>query len=221
MDLKYVQTTCPYCGTGCSFNLVVKDGKVVGTAPYQRSPVNEGKVCPKGTYAHEFINSPDRLTKPLIKKDGKFVEATWEEAIKLITEKFKSYKPDECAVLSSARVSNEENYAMMKFARGVLKTRHIDHCARLCHSSTVAGLANIFGSGAMTNSIPDIAESKCVFVIGSNTFENHPLIGRQIMKAKANGAKVVYVDPRKTPTGKQADLFIQFYSEQMSVFSTA
>ena len=73
MDLKYVQTTCPYCGTGCSFNLVVKDGKVVGTAPYQRSPVNEGKVCPKGTYAHEFINSPDRLTKPLIKKDGKFV----------------------------------------------------------------------------------------------------------------------------------------------------
>ena len=101
---------------------------------------------------------------------------------------------------------------MMKFARGVLKTRHIDHCARLCHSSTVAGLANIFGSGAMTNSIPDIAESKCVFVIGSNTFENHPLIGRQIMKAKANGAKVVYVDPRKTPTGKQADLFIQFYS---------
>ncbi|WP_214036669.1 molybdopterin-dependent oxidoreductase, partial [Methanospirillum sp.] len=146
MDLKYVQTTCPYCGTGCSFNLVVKDGKVVGTAPYQRSPVNEGKVCPKGTYAHEFINSPDRLTKPLIKKDGKFVEASWEEAIKLIADKFKSYKPDECAVLSSARVSNEENYAMMKFARGVLKTRHIDHCARLCHSSTVAGLANIFGS---------------------------------------------------------------------------
>ncbi|KAF5091474.1 Formate dehydrogenase H [anaerobic digester metagenome] len=212
MDLKYVQTTCPYCGTGCSFNLVVKDGKVVGTAPYHRSPVNEGKVCPKGTYAHEFINSPDRLTKPLIKKDGKFVEASWEEAIKLIADKFKSYKPDECAVLSSARVSNEENYAMMKFARGVLKTRHIDHCARLCHASTVAGLANIFGSGAMTNSIPDIAQSKCVFVIGSNTFENHPLIGRQIMKAKSNGAKVVYVDPRKTPTGKQADLFLQFYS---------
>ena len=149
MDLKYVQTTCPYCGTGCSFNLVVKDGKVVGTAPYHRSPVNEGKLCPKGTYAHEFINSPDRLTKPLIKKDGKFVEATWDEALKLIAEKFKSYKPDECACLASARVSNEDNYAMMKFARGVLKTKHIDHCARLCHASTVAGLANIFGSGAI------------------------------------------------------------------------
>ncbi|HOT04152.1 MAG TPA: formate dehydrogenase subunit alpha, partial [Methanolinea sp.] len=80
MNAKYVQTTCPYCGTGCSFNLVVMDGKVTGTAPYQRSPVNEGKVCPKGTYAHEFINAPDRLTKPLIKKDGKFVEASWDEA---------------------------------------------------------------------------------------------------------------------------------------------
>ncbi|HNT08151.1 MAG TPA: molybdopterin-dependent oxidoreductase, partial [Methanoculleus sp.] len=95
MTLQYVATTCPYCGTGCSFNLVVQDGKVVGTAPYRRSPVNEGKVCPKGTYAHEFVNSPDRLTKPLIKKDGKFVEATWDEAYDLIAQKFKSYKPDE------------------------------------------------------------------------------------------------------------------------------
>jgi len=91
MDMKYVQTTCPYCGTGCSFNLVVKDGKVVDTAPYHRSPVNEGKLCPKGTYAHEFVNREDRLTTPLIKKDGKFVEATWEEANALIAEKFKGY----------------------------------------------------------------------------------------------------------------------------------
>jgi formate dehydrogenase alpha subunit len=212
MDLKYVQTTCPYCGTGCSLNLVVKDGKVVGTAPYHRSPVNEGKVCPKGTYAHEFINREDRLTKPLIKKDGQFVEATWDEAYDLIASKFKSYKPSELAVLSSARTSNEENYALMKFARGVLKTTHIDHCARLCHASTVAGLAAAFGSGAMTNSIGDIAESKCVFIIGSNTFEQHPLIGRRVMQAKKNGAKLIYADPRFTATGKQADLYMQFVS---------
>jgi formate dehydrogenase alpha subunit len=212
MDLKYVQTTCPYCGTGCTFNLVVKDGKVIGVDPYHRTPVNEGKLCPKGVYAHEFVNREDRLTKPLIKKDGKFVEATWNEAYDLIATKFKQYKPDECACLSSARVSNEENYAMMKFARGVLKTRHIDHCARLCHASTVAGLASTFGSGAMTNSILDIAESKCCFIIGSNTFEQHPLIGRKVMQAKANGAKIIYADPRLTPTGKQADLYMQFRS---------
>ncbi|NYT07596.1 MAG: formate dehydrogenase subunit alpha [Methanomicrobiales archaeon] len=212
MQMKYVQTTCPYCGTGCTFNLVVENNKVTGVAPYQRSPVNQGKVCPKGTYAHEFINHPDRLTKPLIKKDGKFVEASWDEAYDLIAKKFKQYKPDECACLSSARVSNEENYAMMKFARGVLKTRHIDHCARLCHASTVAGLASTFGSGAMTNSILDIAESKCCFIIGSNTFEQHPLIGRKVMQAKAKGAKIIYADPRFTPTGKQADLYMQFRS---------
>ncbi len=212
MELKYVQTTCPYCGTGCSLNLVVKDGKVVGTAPYQRSPVNEGKLCPKGTYAHEFINREDRLKVPLIKKDGKFVESTWEEANALIVEKFKGYKPDECAVLSSARTSNEDNYALMKFARGALKTRHIDHCARLCHASTVAGLAAAFGSGAMTNSIGDIAESKCVFIIGSNTFEQHPLIGRRVMQAKRAGAKLIYADPRYTCTAKQADLYLQFRS---------
>ena len=212
MTLKYVQTTCPYCGTGCSFNLVVQDGKVVGTAPYRRSPVNEGKVCPKGTYAHEFVNSPDRLTRPLIKKDGKFVEATWDEAYSLIASKFKSYKPDEIAVLSSARTSNEENYALMKLARGVFKTRHIDHCARLCHASTVAGLAASFGSGAMTNSILDIADSKCVFIIGSNTFEQHPLIGRKVMQAKKNGAKIIYADPRYTATAKQADLYMPFVS---------
>ncbi len=212
MTLKYVATTCPYCGTGCSFNLVVKDGKVVGTAPYRRSPVNEGKVCPKGTYAHEFVNSPDRLTKPLIKKDGKFVEATWDEAYNLIAQKFKSYKPDEFAALASARVSNEENYLLMKFARGVMKSRHVDHCARLCHASTVAGLAGAFGSGAMTNSILDIADSKCVFVLGSNTFEQHPLIGRKIVQAKQKGAKVIYADPRYTATARQADLYMPFVS---------
>jgi formate dehydrogenase alpha subunit len=212
MNVNYVQTTCPYCGTGCSFNLVVSEGKVVGTAPYQRSPVNEGKVCPKGTYAHEFVNSPDRLTKPLIKKDGKFVEASWDEAYDLIAKKLKSYKPDEIACLSSARTSNEENYAMLKFARGTLKTRHIDHCARLCHASTVAGLAASFGSGAMTNSIGDIAQAKCVFILGSNTFEQHPLIGRRVMQAKMNGAKIIYADPRLTPTGKKADLYMPFVS---------
>jgi len=212
MEFKYVPTTCPYCGTGCGFNLVVKDKKVVGVQPWQRNPVNEGKLCPKGNYAWEFINSPDRLTKPLIKKDGKFVEASWDEAYKLIVSKFKSYKGEEMACLSSARVSNEENYLMQKFARAVLKTPNIDHCARLCHASTVVGLAGAFGSGAMTQSIADIAESKCLLVIGTNTFEQHPLIGRRIMQARANGAKIIYADPRLTPTGKQADLFLQFYS---------
>ena len=212
MDIKYVSTTCPYCGTGCGFNLVVRNGKVFDVAHWQRAPVNGGKLCPKGRYAHEFINSPDRLTKPLIKKEGRFVEATWDEAYDLIAERFGSYKPDEMACLSSARTSNEENYLMQKFARVALKTPHVDHCARLCHSSTVAGLAAVFGSGAMTNSIRDIVESKCIFIIGSNTFEQHPLIARSVVRARTNGAKVIVADPRYTPTARQADLYMPFVS---------
>jgi len=212
MDIKYVSTTCPYCGTGCGFNLVVRDGKVFDVAHWQRAPVNGGKLCPKGRYAHEFINSPDRLTTPLIKKDGTFVEATWDEAYDLITEKFRSYKPGEMACLSSARTSNEENYLMQKFARVALKTPNVDHCARLCHSSTVEGLAAVFGSGAMTNSIKDIADSKCVFVLGSNTFEQHPLIARSIVRARESGGKVIVADPRFTPTARQADLYMPFVS---------
>ncbi len=212
MEIRYLSTTCPYCGTGCGFNLVVRDGKVFDVAHWQRAPVNGGKLCPKGRYAHEFINSPDRLTKPLIKKEGRFVEATWDEAYDLIAERFGSYKPDEMACLSSARASNEENYLMQKFARVALKTPHIDHCARLCHASTVAGLAASFGSGAMTNSIQDISESKCVFVLGSNTFEQHPLIARSIIRARQGGAKVIVADPRYTPTAQQADLYMPFVS---------
>jgi formate dehydrogenase major subunit len=212
MEFKYVPTTCPYCGTGCSFNLVVKDGKVVGTAPFQRSPVNEGKVCPKGSYAHEFVNAPDRLKTPVIKKDGKFVEATWEEAYKLIASKLSKYSGEEIAVIGCARASNEDNYALQKFARCVLQTPNVDHCARLCHASTVAGLAQIFGSGAMTNSVSDLADTDCAFIIGSNNFEAHPLAGRRLMQAKAKGAKIIVCDPRRTPTAKQAHLHIQHYS---------
>jgi formate dehydrogenase major subunit len=212
MDVKYVPTTCPYCGTGCGFNLVVKDGKAVGVAPWHRNPVNDGKLCPKGNYAYEFIHSEDRLTKPLIRKGDEFVEASWDEAYDLIVKNFKKYKPEEMACLSSARVSNEENYLMQKFARAVLKTPNVDHCARLCHASTVVGLAGTFGSGAMTQSIADIAQAKSILIIGSNTFEQHPLIGRRVMQAKMNGAKIIYADPRMTATGKQADLHLPFYS---------
>jgi formate dehydrogenase major subunit len=212
MEMNYVPTTCPYCGTGCGFNLVVKDGKVVGVQPWHRNPVNEGKLCPKGNYAWEFVNAEDRLTTPLIKKDGKLVEASWDEAYNLIASKLKGYKPEEIGFFASARISNEENYLLAKFARAVVKTPNIDHCARLCHASTVAGLAAVFGSGAMTNSIGDIADSKCIFVIGSNTFEQHPLIARKMMIARKKGAKLIVADPRFTPTAKQADLYMPFYS---------
>jgi formate dehydrogenase major subunit len=193
-------------------NLLVQNGRVSGTAPYYRSPVNEGRICPKGTYCHQFISNPDRLKKPLIRKGDIFYESDWDVALDLIGRRLSAYDPDETAVLTSARCTNEDNYLAMKFARGVLKTRHIDHCARLCHSATMVGLSLAFGCSAMTNSIPDIGESDCILCLGSNTLEQHPLIGRQIIRARAKGSHLIYADPRYTPTAVQSDLFIQFYS---------
>ncbi len=212
MTLSEVTTICPYCGTGCSLNLVVRDGRVIGTSPYFRSPVNGGRLCPKGTYCHQFIHHAERLKKPLIRKGDIFYETDWDVAFEYMVSRLGKHLPEEMAVLTSARCSNEDNYIAMKFARGVLKTRHVDHCARLCHSSTMAGLLHAFGNGSMTNSIPDIGAADCILCLGSNTFEQHPLVGRQIIRARQRGATLIYADPRYTPTAIQADIFLQYYS---------
>lgn len=216
MSINLVSTICPYCGCGCGLNLVEKDGKVVGVEPWKRHPVNEGKLCPKGNFSYEFIHRDDRLTTPLIRKNGKLVPASWDEALNLIASKFKEIKskfgPEAMACFASARVTNEENYLMQKFARVALETPNIDHCARLCHGTTVAGLAKSLGSGAMTNSIRDIEEAKTIFIIGSNTFEDHPLIARRVIRAKEAGATLIVADPRFNMTAKHADLYVQFRS---------
>ncbi|AET63712.1 Formate dehydrogenase, alpha subunit (F420) [Methanothrix harundinacea 6Ac] len=207
-DMKFVATTCPYCGVGCGLLLAVRDERVVGVEPWQAHPINEGKLCQKGRYAHQFIHSEDRLKTPLIKRGGSFVPASWDEALQLIARRLSSYRPEEVFFLASAKATNEENYLFQKFARVVMKTNNVDHCARLCHSSTVSALAKAFGSGAMTNSILDLEEARCIFVIGSNTFEQHPLIGRRLVLARRRGAKVISADPRLTPTAKEADLHL-------------
>ncbi|MBM7854793.1 putative molibdopterin-dependent oxidoreductase YjgC [Desulfohalotomaculum tongense] len=133
-EVKKVKTICPYCGTGCSIELNVKDGRVVGVTSCD-GEVNGPALCVKGRFGYGFIHHPDRLTTPLIKKNGRFVEASWEETISLVAEKLTGIKndhgPDALAVLSSARCTNEENYLLQKFTRAVLGTNNIDHCARL------------------------------------------------------------------------------------------
>ena len=208
MDFKYVPSTCPYCGTGCGINLAVRDGKVSGIQPWHRNPVNEGKVCIRGNKSHEFVNNPARITTPLIKKDGKFAEASWEDAYREIAGKLKSIKPDEIGVVASARACNEDNYLLKSFAAGVLKTANIDYCGRRCNADAVKGISDAFGYGTMTNSIADMSEAKAILVIGSNPLEENPLIGRRVMMARINGAKIIVADPKKTATAKQADLYI-------------
>ena len=208
MDFKYVPSTCPYCGNGCGVNLVVRDGKFVGISPWHRNPVNEGKVCIRGNKSYEFVSSPERLVAPLIKKDGTFVEASWEDAYKEIAGAFKSVKGDAIGVVASARNSNEDSFVLKNFAANVLKTANIDYCGRRCNADAVKGLADAFGSGATTNSLADLSEAKAILIVGSNPLEENPLAGRRIILAKKNGAKIIVADARNTATARLADIYI-------------
>jgi formate dehydrogenase alpha subunit len=200
--LSKTRTTCVYCGVGCQIDLNVNGGNEIVrvTSPVGVVP-NNGNLCVKGRFGMEFVNSDKRLTTPLIKRDGTFQRATWDEAITLVAGRLSEIKSefgaDSIGGLSSAKCTNEENYVFQKFVRAAVGTNNVDHCARLCHASTVAGLAKAFGSGAMTNSIDEIKHAGCIFVIGSNTTEAHPVIGLAIKEAVVkNGAKLIVADPR-------------------------
>ncbi len=208
-------TTCPYCGVGCQLELKTKDRKVieVGSVYREGTPNPYGEACVKGRFGYDFINHPDRLKKPLIKRNGKFEEAEWEEALSLVAEKLTEIKDEyggrALAGLSSAKCTNEENYLMQKFMRAVIGTNSVDHCARLCHASTVAGLVKAFGSGAMTNSISEIEGSDLIFVIGSNPTENHPVIGSKMKKAHKNRTKLIVAAPRQIELSGLAEVAVQ------------
>jgi formate dehydrogenase alpha subunit len=222
-----VKTICPYCGVGCSIYLGIRNGQIIGVRGDKESPVNKGGLCIKGRFGFDFVNHPDRLTKPLIRKTGVgkeaavngnykelFREASWEEAISLVAEKLSGIKasngPDSLGVLSSAKFTNEENYLVQKFARAVIGTNNIDHCARLCHASTVAAAALCFGDGAMSNSISDFTKADLLFVIGSNTTECHPIIGRYILQAVMSGkTKLMVADPRTILLADKAVLHLR------------
>ena len=211
---REVLTVCPYCGVGCNFYLQVEDGKVKGLRPSKEHPVNQGSLCPKGATVYQAIHHPDRLTNPLIKEEGSFREAGWDEAYSLIAAKFtelkEKYGGESLGMLSSSMATNEDNYLAQKFARAVLQTNNVDQCARLCHASTVAGLISSFGSGAMTNSIEELRRAKCFFIIGSNATEAHPIIANNFIKpALRVGAKLIVADPRRTELAKRADIYLQ------------
>ncbi len=209
---KKVRSTCAYCGVGCQIEAWVKDDKVVRVRGVDAKP-NNGRLCVKGRFGYEFINSSDRLTKPLIKKNGEFVEASWDEALDLVASKFSSvkekYGSDAIAGLASARCTNEDNYVFQKFMRAVIGTNNVDHCARLCHAPTVAGLVTAFGSGAMTNPVEQLADADCILITGTNVTETHPVTGTYIKNAAAKGAKILVFDPRKIDIVKHSHLWMR------------
>lgn len=212
-QVEKVRTTCPHCATGCQMDLLVKNNKIVGAEPAD-GPSNKGLLCVKGRFgSYKFIHSPERLTHPLIKRDGKFEKATWEEALDLIGSKFKQIKKDHgadsIAGFSCSRAPNEDNFVFQKMMRAAFGTNNVDNCARVCHSASVHGLAMTLGSGAMTNPIQDITEDvDVILLVGSNPTEAHPVVGSQIRQAIQRGTKIIVVDPRKIDLTKNAEIHL-------------
>ncbi|EJO2018825.1 formate dehydrogenase subunit alpha [Vibrio vulnificus] len=212
--LKKVDTICTYCGVGCKLTMHVDEAaNQIRYVEGAHSPVNEGMLCVKGRYGFDFVASEERLTTPLIRKDGWLKPASWQEAIRLIADKFSTIKQDfggrALAGFSSAKTTNEDNYAFQKFMRRELGTNNVDHCARLCHASTVTGLEASLGSGAMTNDIPSIKHSDVIFIIGSDTSAAHPVIASHIKQAvRHHGARLIVADPKRIGMADHAELYL-------------
>ena len=208
-----VNSICPFCGVGCGIRLECNNNRVNSVHPQREHPISQGQLCSKGWNTAFGVNPHDRINYPLIKKNGHFVIVTWDQALEYIADKFsgyiEKYGAHTVGVISSARATNEDNYVAQKFARAVLKTNNIDHCARICHSPSVAGLKQTLGSGAMTNSIDDVDKANVILVIGADPTENHAIIGGRIMRAKLRGAKLIVIDPRVTRLAQVADLHLQ------------
>jgi len=187
MNVEYVPTICPYCGCGCTLILGIKDGKVVQAGPPVVSPVNAGTLCVRGSYGWDFINSSDRLTTPLINRDGEFQEATWEEALAAaaggLQQIKESHGPDSLAVFGSSRCTNEENYLLQRFARNVLGTNNIDNGSRLYGAASLTGLGVSIGYAGTTGTLDILERSRVIIVIGANPEISAPAVAYAIKRA--------------------------------------
>lgn len=207
----WTRTTCVYCGVGCQMNVGTANGRVVAVRPAD-SPVNRGHLCAKGRYAFEYNHAPDRITQPMIRRDGKWQVVSWDEALGLIAAKLKEIVardgPDAVGVLGSSRATNEENYLAQKFARVVLGTDNVDCCARVCHTPSAKALKTILGIGAATNSFDDIERAHAFLICGANVTDGHPVVGARIKQAVLKGAGLVVIDPRRTELAELADVHL-------------
>ncbi len=211
-DIRKVKTICPYCGVGCGIEVSAKGNSIIKVRGDMSSPVSKGRLCIKGSFGFDFVNSPQRLVKPLIRNDkGELEETNMIDALIYIKNKIDEIKRNNgvFAGLASARCTNEDNYIFQKFMRSVLHTDNVDHCARICHSPSVSGLNMTLGHAAMTNPIEDIDAIDCFFVIGSNMTSTHPVISWRMIRRIKEGALLIIVDPKKSPLSKYATMHLQ------------
>jgi formate dehydrogenase alpha subunit len=210
---RVVSTTCPFCGVGCQLDLHVQGDQIVkATSPYD-SIVNHGNLCVKGRFGWDFVYSPRRVTTPLIKHEGRFERATWDEALELaatrLAEVYMQHGPDALAAFLCAKATNEDNYLAQKMFRAVLRTNNIDHCTRLCHAGSVVALQSALGSSAMSNTAAECIQSDVILVTGSNTAESHPIIALQMKEAvRKHGTRLILADPRRVEMADFAEIWL-------------
>jgi formate dehydrogenase major subunit len=207
---QWRRTTCGYCGVGCTLDIATRDSEIVTVRPVADGSVNRGHACVKGRFAHGFVNAPDRLRTPLVRRDGNLVPVSWDEALDLVADRLRAIRrPDSFAVISSARATNEENYLIQKFARVAIGTHNVDNCARLCHAPSAAGLATTFGLGGGTNTFDDLDRCDSVLLAGANPTDAHPVVGARILQRVIDGARLVVIDPRRTELARHADVHLR------------
>jgi formate dehydrogenase alpha subunit len=196
-----VTTTCGYCGVGCRLEAHTRNGKIVSISPALDGPANEGHTCLKGRFAHQFSRHRNRLTAPLIKENGDFRVATWEEAIHRIATELgrirDTHGGDAIAGLASSRATNEDCYVMQRFVRAALGTNNIDNCSRVCHSPTSFAMRKSLGLSGATGNFTDFDHADAAILMGANPTEAHPVVGARIKQATLRGLKLVVIDPRR------------------------
>jgi formate dehydrogenase major subunit len=210
---SHQRTVCTYCGVGCNLDVAVKNNEVLSIRAPADAEVNHAHTCLKGRYAFRFYNHPDRLRTPLIRREGKFEETTWDEAYDHIAGRLKEIRARDganaIAGISSARCTNEENYLMQKFIRAVVGTNNIDCCARVCHAPTAFGMQQSFGTGAATNSVDDLERTDLIVLVGANPTEAHPVTGARIKQRVMKGVPMIVIDPRRIELVPYADYHLQ------------
>ncbi len=209
---KWVFSTCGYCGVGCGLYIGVKDGKAVYTKGNPKHFVNQGTLCPKGLSEHQMINSPERIQTPLIRKDGEFQSASWDEAFTKVSDEFKriakEHGPKAVSVIGTGQFLTEEFYTLGKFVQLGLRTNNYDGNTTLCMASAVTGYKQSLGSDGPTSSYEDFELADTIFLVGANIADNHPILTLHINKNKRPTKKVIVIDPRASKTSQMADMYV-------------
>jgi formate dehydrogenase major subunit len=226
---KQVASVCPYCGVGCQLTYHVKDNRILYVEG-RDGPANRSRLCVKGRYGFDYAHHPQRLTRPLIRREGVpkrgdftmdpervldvFREASWEEALALAGGTLKALRdthgPKALAGFGSAKGSNEEAYLFQKLVRTGFGSNNVDHCTRLCHASSVAALLEGIGSGAVSNPVMDVLKAEVVLLIGANPVVNHPVAATWMKNAARSGVKLIVCDPRRSELSRIAWRHLQF-----------